>query len=123
MSMQKLMVGLIVGLLWLWPVVAGAGASGRTGEQNPEQRQLLTKDQIQQIQERLKAEGVDPGPVDGVMSPRTEAALRQYQEKHGLTVSGAADEETLARLQIQILPRGEPGSGGEGGGGGAGGGR
>jgi peptidoglycan hydrolase-like protein with peptidoglycan-binding domain len=117
--MQKLMVGLIVGLLWLSPVVVGAGESGRAGEQNPEQRQLLTKDQIQQVQERLKVEGVDPGPVDGVMSPRTEAALRQYQEKHGLTVSGAADEETLRRLQIQLLPRGEAGSGGEGGGSGS----
>jgi peptidoglycan hydrolase-like protein with peptidoglycan-binding domain len=115
--MQKLMVGLIVGLLWLSPVAVGAGA-GRTGEQNPEQRQLLTKDQIQQVQERLKAEGVDPGPVDGVMSPRTEAALRQYQEKHGLPVSGAADEATLRRLQIPTTPGGEAGTGGGGGSGG-----
>jgi peptidoglycan hydrolase-like protein with peptidoglycan-binding domain len=118
MSMQKLIVGLIVGLLWLWPVVAGAGASGRTGEQNPEQRQLMTKDQIQQVQERLKAEGLDPGPVDGVMNPRTEAALRQYQEKFGLPVSGAADEATLRRLQIATTPGGEAGSGGGGGSGG-----
>ena len=117
--MQKLIVGLIVGLLGLWPVVAGAGASGRTGEQNPEQRQLMTKDQIQQVQERLKAEGLDPGPVDGVMNPRTEAALRQYQEKFGLPVSGAADEATLRRrLQIQTTPRGVAGGGGGGGGGG-----
>jgi peptidoglycan hydrolase-like protein with peptidoglycan-binding domain len=104
--MQKLIVGLVVGLLWFWPLVIGAGESGRTGEQNPEQRQLLTKDQIQQLQERLKAEGVDPGPVDGVMNPRTEAALRQYQEKFGLPVSGAADEATLRRLQIQPTPGG-----------------
>ena len=102
----------IVGLLWLSPVVAGAGVSGRPGEQNPEQRQLLTKDQIRQVQERLIAEGVDPGPVDGVMSPRTEAALRQYQEKHGLPVSGAADEATLRRLQIQLTPA--AGGGGSG---------
>jgi peptidoglycan hydrolase-like protein with peptidoglycan-binding domain len=115
--MQKLMVGLIVGLLWLSPVAVGAGA-GSTGDQNPEQRQLLTKDQIQQVQERLKAEGVDPGPVDGVMSPRTEAALRQYQEKHGLPVSGAADEATLRRLQIPTTPGGEAGTGGGGGSGG-----
>jgi peptidoglycan hydrolase-like protein with peptidoglycan-binding domain len=104
--MQKLIVGLVIGLLWFWPLVIGAGESGRTGEQNPEQRQLLTKDQIQQLQERLKAEGVDPGPVDGVMNPRTEAALRQYQEKFGLPVSGAADEATLRRLQIQPTPGG-----------------
>jgi hypothetical protein len=58
--MQKLMIGLIVGLLWLSPVVVWAGESSRTGEQNPEQRQLMTKDQIQQVQERLKAEGSTP---------------------------------------------------------------
>jgi hypothetical protein len=81
--MQKLIVGLVVGLLWFWPLVIGAGESGRTGEQNPEQRQLLTKDQIQQLQERLKAEGVDPGPVDGVMNPRTEAALRNIRRNSG----------------------------------------
>ena len=104
--MQKLIVGLIVGLLSFSPIAVWAGESGRTGGQNPEQRQLMTKDQIQQVQERLKAEGVDPGPVDGVMNPRTEAALRQYQEKHGLPVSGAADEATLRRLQIQLTPSG-----------------
>jgi peptidoglycan hydrolase-like protein with peptidoglycan-binding domain len=116
--MHNLIIGFIVGLLCLSPVVVGAGASGRVGEQNPEQRQLLTKDQIQQVQERLQAEGVDPGPVDGVMNPRTEAALRQYQEKHGLPVSGAADEATLRRLQIPTTPGGEAGTGGGGGSGG-----
>jgi peptidoglycan hydrolase-like protein with peptidoglycan-binding domain len=105
--MQKLMVGLIVGLLCLAPVAIGAGESGRTGEQKPEQGRLLTKDQILQVQERLKAEGIDPGPADGVMNPRTEAALRQYQEKNGLPTSGAADEATLRQLQIQITPGGE----------------
>jgi peptidoglycan hydrolase-like protein with peptidoglycan-binding domain len=109
--MQKLMVGLIVGLLWLSPVALGAGESDRTGTQNPEQRQLLTKDQIQQVQERLMAKGVDPGPIDGVMNPRTEAALRQYQEKYGLPVSGAVDEATLRRLQIQTTPGGAGGGG------------
>jgi membrane-bound lytic murein transglycosylase B len=84
-----------------------AGQAGRSGEQqNPEQERLLTKDQIRQIQERLIAEGVDPGPTDGVMNPRTEAALRQYQQKKGLPTSGTADDATLKELQIQITPGG-----------------
>jgi peptidoglycan hydrolase-like protein with peptidoglycan-binding domain len=100
--MQKLIVGLVISLLWLSPVVMQAGESAPAGEQRPEQQKSLTKGQIEKIQERLKAEGVDPGPVDGVMNPQTQAALRQYQEKQGLPVSGAADEETLRKLQIQV---------------------
>jgi peptidoglycan hydrolase-like protein with peptidoglycan-binding domain len=99
--MRKLIVGLAVGLLWLSPMVLEAGESGRTGEQRPEQHKILSKGQIEKIQERLKAEGVDPGPIGGVMTPQTEAALRHYQEKQGLPVSGAADEATLRKLQIQ----------------------
>ena len=61
------------------------------------------------IQERLKAEGVYTGPVDGEMSAQTEAALRAYQQKQGLPVSGAADEATVRELQIRLpaTPQGE----------------
>ena len=59
-----------------WPLMMDAGASGRSGEPRPEQRQVLTKDQMQMVQARLTAAGVDPGPADGVTNPRTEAAIR-----------------------------------------------
>ena len=108
--MQKLLIGLMVSLLWLCPIVVEAGAAGTPGEQRPEQKELLSKDNIQLLQERLKAEGVYAGPVDGVLNPQTEAALRQYQEKQGLPVSGAADEATLRRLQIRITPGGAGGN-------------
>ncbi len=117
--MRKLIIGLMVGLLWLSPLVLEAGESGRAGEQRPEQRKLLNKDEIQKIQERLKAEGVDPGPVDGTMSPQTQAALRQYQEKQGLPITGAADQATLEKLQLELMPGGA--GSGDGGAGGAGG--
>jgi peptidoglycan hydrolase-like protein with peptidoglycan-binding domain len=50
----------------------------------------------------LKTEGVYAGPVDGELNAQTEAALRQYQQKHGIPVSGAADEATLKELQIEL---------------------
>jgi peptidoglycan hydrolase-like protein with peptidoglycan-binding domain len=50
----------------------------------------------------LKAEGVYAGPVDGELNAQTEAALRQYQQKQGIPVSGAADEATLKELQIEL---------------------
>jgi peptidoglycan hydrolase-like protein with peptidoglycan-binding domain len=97
--MSRLVAVLIVSVLWLCPLMTEAGT---TGEQRPEQRQTLTKDHLKQVQERLKAEGVYAGPVDGELNAQTEAALRQYQQKHGIPVSGAADEATLKELQIEL---------------------
>jgi peptidoglycan hydrolase-like protein with peptidoglycan-binding domain len=61
------------------------------------------------VQERLQAEGVYAGLLDGEMHAQTEAALRAYQEKQGLPVSGAADETTLKQLQLELptVPQGE----------------
>jgi peptidoglycan hydrolase-like protein with peptidoglycan-binding domain len=38
--------------------------------------------------------------VDGVEGPKTRAALRQYQEKHGLKITGRMDTATLKSLGI-----------------------
>jgi peptidoglycan hydrolase-like protein with peptidoglycan-binding domain len=53
---------------------------------------------IESVQKTLKAKGHDPGPVDGVMGPRTTAALRAYQKEQGLDVTGRLDTSTLAKL-------------------------
>jgi peptidoglycan hydrolase-like protein with peptidoglycan-binding domain len=90
---------LIVSVLGLCPSLIEAGT---TGEQRPEQQQLISKENVKLIQERLTAEGVYAGPIDGELNAQTEAALRQYQEKQGLPVSGAADEATLKQLQIRL---------------------
>jgi hypothetical protein len=108
---RRLVVGLVSLLGW-WPLAVMAGESGQKGGQRQEQQQLLTRDQIQQIQERLKAEGVDPGPVNGVMNAQTQAALRKYQQKQGLPVSGAVDDATLRQLQLPIETDPERGGGG-----------
>jgi peptidoglycan hydrolase-like protein with peptidoglycan-binding domain len=108
--MKKLFAVLIISLVGLLPTVVDAAGTSPTGEQAPEQRRLLTKDQIQLAQERLKAEGFDPGPVNGMLSPQTEAALRRYQEKQGIPVSGALDEATVRELQLSM-----PSGGGTGG--------
>jgi peptidoglycan hydrolase-like protein with peptidoglycan-binding domain len=107
--MKKLITVLIISLLGLLPTVVDAAGPSSTGEQAPEQRRLLTKDQIRLAQERLNAEGFDPGPVNGVLNPQTETALRQYQEKRSIPVSGALDEETLRELQLSIPPGGTGG--------------
>jgi peptidoglycan hydrolase-like protein with peptidoglycan-binding domain len=100
--MHTFVAVLMGSLLWLCPVLVEAGTAGTTGEQRPEQKQLITKDNLKLLQERLKTEGVYAGPVDGEMNAQTEAALRAYQEKQGLPVSGAADETTLKQLQLEL---------------------
>jgi peptidoglycan hydrolase-like protein with peptidoglycan-binding domain len=54
--------------------------------------------QVERVQKALKTAGHDPGAIDGVMGARTSAALKAYQEKHGLSASGQLDEATLAKL-------------------------
>lgn len=100
--MQVLVTVLIVGVLWLCPLMIQVGTAGTTGEQRPEQEKLINKENLKLVQERLKTEGVYAGPVDGELNTQTEAALRAYQEKQGLPVSGTADKATLKELQIEL---------------------
>jgi peptidoglycan hydrolase-like protein with peptidoglycan-binding domain len=97
--MPALVVVLLCSVLWLCPILVEAGT---TGEQRPEQPQIITKENVKLLQERLATEGVYAGPLDGEMNTQTEAALRADQEKQGLSVSGAADEATLKQLQLEL---------------------
>jgi peptidoglycan hydrolase-like protein with peptidoglycan-binding domain len=107
--MKTLFAVLLMSLLGLWPTVVDAVEPSRADEQSPEQRRLLNQDQIQLMQERLRAAGFNPGPVNGVLNAQTEAAIRQYQQKQGIPASGALDEVTLRELQLPA----PPGGGGE----------
>jgi peptidoglycan hydrolase-like protein with peptidoglycan-binding domain len=49
----------------------------------------------------LKREGLDLGPIDGILGPRTAAALREFQQRHGLAQSGEPDEATLKALNMR----------------------
>jgi peptidoglycan hydrolase-like protein with peptidoglycan-binding domain len=60
--------------------------------------------QVKAMQQALKDKGHDPGAVDGEMGPKTEAALRDYQQKEGLPATGTADAETMAKLTVAASP-------------------
>ena len=53
---------------------------------------------VRAVQMALKDKGHDPGAIDGVMGPRTSAAIREFQQKENLTVTGRLDAETRAKL-------------------------
>jgi peptidoglycan hydrolase-like protein with peptidoglycan-binding domain len=54
------------------------------------------------IQQALREKGVDPGPIDGVMGPRTRAAIREFQQGQGLVASGRVDDATAEKLGITM---------------------
>lgn len=56
--------------------------------------------QVRRVQEALKAQGHDPGPVDGVMGPQTQEALRAYQKAQNLTETGMLDPQTFEKLGV-----------------------
>ncbi|MBR6096348.1 MAG: spore cortex-lytic enzyme [Oscillospiraceae bacterium] len=56
---------------------------------------------VKEIQTKLQNWGYYSGAIDGVYGSQTEAAVRHFQEKNGLTVDGKAGPKTLAALGIQ----------------------
>ena len=53
---------------------------------------------VRAAQMALRDKGHDPGPIDGVMGPRTSAAIRDFQQKENLSATGQLDAETRSKL-------------------------
>ena len=56
---------------------------------------------IHVAEQHLKAAGLDTGPVDGLFTEQTAEALRQYQRRYGLVVSGLLDQATRYHLNLE----------------------
>jgi peptidoglycan hydrolase-like protein with peptidoglycan-binding domain len=57
---------------------------------------------VRVLQRRLLRAGERPGPVDGRYGPLTEAAVRHFQDRHGLAVDGLVGEATGGMLRRQF---------------------
>lgn len=71
-------------------IFGGAGQAG------------LTAPAVASIQAALKHLGHDPGPIDGVIGPRTSAAIEAFQRAEHLVESGVLTESTRAKLSERI---------------------
>ena len=49
---------------------------------------ILTRDDVRRGQRLLADQGFDPGPSDGIMGPRTRAAIAAFQEEQNLQATG-----------------------------------
>jgi peptidoglycan hydrolase-like protein with peptidoglycan-binding domain len=92
--MRHLAVMFTMGWVLGWALITGAQVPG------PPQ-QSGDREQLRRVQERLKAVGFDPGPLDGTLSARTVDALRAFQQQHGLPVTGKPDQATRDALLRQ----------------------
>jgi peptidoglycan hydrolase-like protein with peptidoglycan-binding domain len=58
----------------------------------------LSEEQIKQAQQKLKAEELYQGEIDGIAGPQTHDAIEAFQKKHGLKQTGSLDQETMNAL-------------------------
>lgn len=54
---------------------------------------------VAEIEEELRLKGYRVGPVDGQLDPRSEAAIRAFQQDAGLTVDGRATTRLLSTIR------------------------
>jgi peptidoglycan hydrolase-like protein with peptidoglycan-binding domain len=64
----------------------------------------LNKTEVMDLQWNLAVHGYDPGPADGVIGPRTRAAIEQYQIDAQLPVDARASAALLDHLQFTDPP-------------------
>jgi hyperosmotically inducible protein len=60
-----------------------------------------SQSQVMAMQQALKEKGFEPGPIDGVMGPRTASALKEYQKAENLKMTGQMDRDTAAKLGVK----------------------
>jgi hypothetical protein len=57
-----------------------------------------SRNDVRQIQDRLRTDGLYKGRVDGIDGPMTRTAVRDYQQRNGLRPNGRLDQQTVASL-------------------------
>lgn len=88
--------------------VLSAPALGADEPRSPGQH--MDPQTIRQVQQALQDKGQNVGDVDGIMGPRTQAALRQYQESQGMPATGRVDRQTVSSLGLSRAAAGASGS-------------
>jgi len=63
---------------------------------------------ILEIQQALHAKGFDPGEHDGIRGRRTIAAIKAFQVRNNLVVDGIVGPRTAAALFTTMQPKGNP---------------
>jgi peptidoglycan hydrolase-like protein with peptidoglycan-binding domain len=76
-------------------------APAMAGERQMQHRvtsQNLNQNQVREAQRLLNERGVKAGKADGILGKQTQKAIREFQEKENISVTGTLDEPTLRAL-------------------------
>jgi murein L,D-transpeptidase YcbB/YkuD len=90
---------------WLPLVLLTACVASHPGEHHagtiqPAVDRFLNRGDIEVAQLHLRTFGFDPGPIDGIYTAQTQAAVRAFQTIYGLVVSGLLDRQTREQLKV-----------------------
>jgi hydrogenase-4 component B len=78
---------------------------GSTGEATVRSAPVLSNRLVELLQRSLKALGLDPGKVDGLIGPRTRGAVRRLRESEEMRPSGLITFDLLDRIQQRLADR------------------
>lgn len=85
---------------------SGTGTMGSSGPSQGMKHSAKSggakSDQVKSVQQALQDKGHDPGPIDGVMGPKTMAALRAFQKDQKLPETGRLDDQTRGKLGVSL---------------------
>jgi Putative peptidoglycan binding domain len=88
----------LIGLAMLGLVACVASQPRGPMGLRPAYDRLLLAGDIYVAETHLRDFGYDPGPVDGRFTAETQAAVRAYQARYGLPISGMLDLATRREL-------------------------
>ncbi len=83
---------------WGYPVGTYHYHNGGPAKQAPEDKE--DKEEVRKIQQKLNELGFDCGAADGIMGPKTEEAIKEFQKSKGLEPDGIVGPKTKEALGL-----------------------
>jgi len=83
---------------------AGSATQSAVVEATPSQVPL-ERNEIQEVQKRLRSFGFNPGPIDGAVGTKTAEAVIKYQQARGQLQTGTVNRELLEQLRQDAAPQ------------------
>ena len=84
---------------------APATGSQQASAEPTENRPPLRRDEVREVQARLRFFGFNPGRDDGVPGPTTKGAVMRYQQDRGQPQAGTVDRQLLEQLRRDPAPQ------------------
>jgi C1A family cysteine protease len=85
-----------------FPMYGIDGAILPQAQPDPVLRRGSRGEAVTRLQSALAQLGFDPGPIDGIFGPLTEAAVRGYQSSRSLLVDGIVGPQTWGSIHSEV---------------------